>query len=99
MAYFGTNAHILGGIGCSYWTYQEIKDIQPLLGMMAMLFAVDTLSVLLNFICIWFATKKNMIDEFYRVLGDYWYLMAIKLSFNLVTIFSGRDVNVAADST
>ena len=99
MAYFGPNANILGGIGCSYWAFKAIDEIWPLLGMMIVLFAVDTFSVALNFVWIWRATKKNTIPEFYRVFGSYWYLMAIVLSFNLVANFAGRDVNFASDLT
>ena len=99
MAYYGPNNQILGGIGCSYWTYEAIEDIRPLFGIMALLFGVDTFSVLVNFALIWIMTKKNLISEFFLLLGNYGYLMAIKLGFNLAVYFAGRDINFAADST
>ena len=66
---------------------------------MALLFGVDTFSVLVNFALIWIMTKKNLISEFFLLLGNYGYLMAIKLGFNLAVYFAGRDINFAADST
>ena len=69
MAYYGPNANILAGIRSSFWG-EKIEDIGNLYSLLFILFAFDTISVVVTSICIWKAANVNMIREISRVLGD-----------------------------
>ena len=99
IAYYGPNSRILGNIGCSYWSYQEIEDISILFGTMLLLFSFDTLSVLINFLCLQRTVNMNMVQNFYQVLQKYWFYMAIKLGYYMSTLFVSLDINFGSDGT
>ena len=98
-AYNGPNSHILGNVGNSYWSYQEIDDIGALFWTMFLLFSVDIISVLLNSVCLWKMVHLSMIRNFHGVLKQYWFYMAIKLGYYMSTLFISLDVNFASDGT
>ena len=98
MAYYGPNAHILSNVGNNYWS-KPIEDIGPLFTLMVVLFAIDTLSAVVNSFFIWTIVKVNIIRELYRVLRKYWFFMAIKLAFNVATYFQGNDINFGHDNS
>ena len=98
MAFYGPNAKIFSNIGNTYWS-QEIKDLAPLLLTMFGLFAIDTLSVIINSICLWKMANINVIQEFCRVIRKYWLTLAIFLTANVTIYFSANDINGGIDKT
>ena len=98
MAYYGPNAHILANVGNTYWS-TKIEDIDPILGTMAILFAFDTLNVLINSFCLWKVVQVNMIQEFSRVFTSYWHFLAIALGLNMTGYFASTDINLGVDGT
>ena len=98
MAYYGPNANILANVGNNYWS-KKIKDIDPVLGTMTILFAFDTLNVLINSFCLWKVVRVNMIHEFCGVLRRYWYFQAIALGLNMTAYFASTDINLGVDGT
>ena len=99
MAYFGPNGHLLGNIRNSYWSYKEIEDVSNVFTTMFIIFAVDSLSVLVNSLCLWKKKHLRMHREFLRIFKKYWMFMAIKLGFNMSTYFCGNDINFGLDGT
>ena len=99
IAYYGPNSRILGNVGCSYWSYQEIEDISVLFGTMLLLFSFDTLSVFINSFCLHKIINMNMIQNFYQVLQKYWFYMAIKLGYYMSSLFVSLDINFGNDGT
>ena len=98
MAFYGPNAHILSTVGNTYWS-EKIEDIGYLFLVMFGLFAIDTLSAVINSLWLWKMVKLNMFQEFSRVLDEYWRFMAIKLAVNMVVYFSANDINLGQDRT
>ena len=98
MAFYGPNAHILSTVGNTYWS-EKIEDIGYLFVVMFGLFAIDTLSAVINSLWLWKMVKLNMFQEFSRVLEEYWRFMAIKLAMNMVVYFSANDINLGQDRT
>ena len=96
MAYYGPNSHLLSNIGRTHWG-EEIKDIRLLFLTMSTLFAIDTLSVLINSICLWKAIKVNMLSEFSSVLSKYWYFMAFILAHHMNSYIASTDINFGGD--
>ena len=98
MAYYGPNARLFSNIRNDYWS-TEIEDLGPLFVTMSTLFGVDILSVMINSFCIWKFVNVNMISEFFRVLKNYWYMMALSLSANMSGYFCTIDINMGNDPT
>ena len=98
MAFNGPNANIFSNIANTYWS-QDIKDLAPLLLTMFGLFAIDTLSVLINSYCLWKMANINVIQEFCRVIRKYWLTIAIFLTTNMTIYFSANDINNGIDKT
>ena len=98
MAYYGPNDHLFSNIGNSYWS-EEINDIVPVFLTMAILFSFDTLSFLITVFCVWKFSKVNMLQEFCRMIGQYWYFMAVNLAQLVVNYISAIDVNFGMDVT
>ena len=98
IAFYGPNAHILSNVGNTYWS-KPIEDIGYLFLVMFGLFAFDTLSAVINSLWLWKMVKLNMLQEFSRVLKEYWLFMAVKLAFNMMVYFSANDINFGMDRT
>ena len=98
MAYFGPNAHILVNVGCDFWG-QEIKDIDAIFISMLLLFAFDTVSVILTSILLWRMIHVNMMQKFCSALGKCWLYFTVKLGYALMISYFGQDVNVGMDAT
>ena len=88
MAYYGPNAHLFSNIGSSYWG-EIIEDLWPLFATMAFLFAVDTLSILFNSLCISRATNKNILSDFLRISDNkVWLLYVNQFCIHYEYVFS-----------
>ena len=96
VAYYGPNAHILATVGNNYWS-KEMEDIGYLFLVMFGLFAFDTLSAGINSFCLWKIVNINMAQEFCRMFEQYWFFMAVKLSYNMSMYFAPNDVNSGMD--
>ena len=98
MAYYGPNAHLLSTIGNAYWS-KPMKNIGPVFITMLILFAIDTLSVVINSYLIWKFTNVNMVQSFCRVLSKYWFMLAMTLGMSMIKLFSGKDINFGSDKS
>ena len=77
---------------------KPIEDIGPLFTLMVVLFAIDTLSAVVNSFSIWTIMNVNIIRELYRVLRKYWFFMAIFLATYASSYFHGNDINFGMDN-
>ena len=98
MAYYGPNVILFTNIGNHFWG-KPIEDINHLFHTMLILFGVDTVSVVINSICLWKVMNISMIQEFYEVLIKYWFFMAIKLTFSVTNYFASNDINFGGDAS
>ena len=98
MAYYGPNAHLFSNVGSSYWG-KELKEITPFFITMSILFAVDTLSVIINALWLWKVANVNMLKEFCQVLNKYWFLIAFPLGQCMAFNFATNDINLGIDIT
>ena len=98
MAYHGPNRNLFAGIGSTYWG-EEIEDLGLEIQSMITLFTVDVLSVVVTSLLIWNATKINMLQEFHRLLGNYWIFMVVRFALNDVAFMSALDINFGTDTS
>ena len=96
MAYYGVNAKLLINIGCTFWG-RPIENIEQVFINMGILFAVDTVSVVVNSTLLWKVMNVDMFREFAAVLAKYWHFIAVKLAHLMARHFGSNDVNLGAD--
>ena len=85
-------------IGNNYWS-EVIKSMKPLYVTMFILFAVDALSMAINSLCLWKMVSINIIQEYCRVVCNYWFFLVIYLSLNMTFYLVTTDVNFGMDGT
>ena len=97
-AYYGPNSHLFINIGSDFWG-QKIEDISSVFYPMSILLTFDTVSIVVTSLCILKITNINILQEFNKLIGRYWLIMAVKLSFTMASYFGGTDVNWGMDAT
>ena len=98
MAYYGPNAHLFSNIGSSYWG-TNIENFRSLIATMALLFAIDTLSIFINAFCIWKAISINILPDFPRIIIKYGLYMSITFASNINLYLASTDINLGMDQT
>ena len=98
MAYYGPNAELLGNVRARQWTYR-IKDITWTFKVMIGLFSIDIVCLVLNASIIWIYCNMNLFKETSSVMKKYWYILAVKMVFEVWFNFYPNDVNFANDGT
>ena len=98
LAYYGPNAHLFSNIGNNYWN-DEIENIGPVYLTMTILFGVDMLSFFITVICFWKIAKIDVLQEFCRMIGKYWYYMAIILAAITAVGIITTDINLGMDES
>ena len=94
IGYYGYNGTILGNIKNGYWEYQPIDNIGYLFQMMVLLFGVDVLSFLINYLILSTMTNVNLFSEFCRIMNKYWQFIAVCFALNMMTMFLTKDINL-----
>ena len=98
MAYFGQNDNLFTNIGSGLWG-EKITDINSVFLTMLVLFVADTVSAVVNSICLWKLIKVNIMQEFSRILRKYWVFVVIKSAYYMSSYFIGLDINIGNDSS
>ena len=99
MIYYGPNSGIFGNVGISIWGYKKVEDVQWLFIILFLLFSIDTLSVAVNAYCLRIFCGFNIVQEFARVLKQYWFILFVQLTQNVWGSFAMNDINLGMDTT
>lgn len=99
MAYYGPNAELIGNVRNGYWQYKPVEDVSRTFLVTFGLFAVDFVSLSLNWSILWNCCHVNLFKEFCIVMKKYWHILAIKLVSNIYLFFVYNDVNFGNDTT
>ena len=98
LAFYGPNASIISNVGNTYWS-KKIENITPLFSTMFILFAVDTSSVVINFIALWKMMNVNLLHKISQVLEKNRLFFAISLAHKISAYFITSDINVGMGGT
>ena len=93
------NSTILGNVKNEYWDYKKVDDVGYLLQMMSLLFAVDTISVIVNSIILRKLADLNLLQVFCRTIKKYWLFIALKHGLNFSLHYALNDINLGVDTT
>ena len=77
MAFYGSNAEILGNIKLNIWHHQsQILDIETFVWNLLLLFFVDIFSFATNGILIWKYCHINVFAVLLKIQKSFWFFMA-----------------------
>ena len=78
IAYYGPNANILGNVGCEIWQYKKIEDFRAFIMPVAEMALIDTGSVILAGISLWWFCRINLWTEYCKTIKKYWVTLAFR---------------------
>ena len=99
MAFYGPNAELLGNVKSEYWQYEAVEDVNWTFLVMLGLFLIDIVCLALSLSILWIFSKVNLFEEFCSVLQKYWYILAVKLVYDVYLHFYIHDINFGYDLT
>ena len=86
IAFYGTNAEIIGGVKFSDWQYQEVVDIGSYLYESGMMFIADFLCTMVTGILLWKFNLINMLEEIYKLVSIFWPFISINMAGTMFTV-------------
>ena len=78
LAYYGPNKNILGNVGCSIWHYKKIDDLHAFLMPVAEMALLDSASVMLAGMSLWWFCHISIWKEYCRIIKQYWTYLALR---------------------
>ena len=81
IAYYGPNAEILGSVKMTLWHYKSVMDIGNYMKNLFILFGVDFLSLIINWIILWTTCNTNMFKIFQKIQSEFWLIMAVQQAY------------------
>ena len=80
-AYYGPNATILGNIRNSYWTYEEIQDIDKSLAVVFKIAFIDLIIALVCGVMLWVCCRINLFHVFCTIMKTNWIFISLIIAF------------------
>ena len=99
MAYYGPNAELLGNVKSDYWQYEAVQDVSWTFLVMLGLFSMDIVCLTFNSSILWIFCRVNLFVEFCSLMQKYWYILAVKLVYDVYIHFFIHDINFGYDLT
>ena len=91
IVFYGPNHDVMGNVGCDYWTFQKVEDLNAFLMPVLLMALVDCSSGLVSGVLLWKYCRINIVREYCIVIRRYWailgllgaaYLFSVQLLFN-----------------
>ena len=86
LAFYGPNYETIGNVGCSYWTFQGITDLNSLFMPVIVMALIDFGSAVVSGILLWKWCRINIFKEYCKVIKCYWVIIALSGAFNLYKV-------------
>ena len=77
MASYGPNSQLFGGINITIWHWTSTINLDDATFYLAMLFAIDSCSLIINSIMLWIFCRINCFNYYLLLAKGYWIIMAI----------------------
>ena len=77
IVFYGPNHDVMGNIGCDYWTFQKVDDLNTFLMPVLLMALVDCSSVLISGVPLWKYCRINIVREYCSVIQRYWALLGL----------------------
>ena len=93
VAYYGPNATILGNIRNSYWTYEEIQDIDKSLAVVFKIAFIDLIIALVCGVMLWVCCRINLFHVFCTIMKTNWIFISLIIAFIMSRVCYEKYVN------
>ena len=77
IVFYGPNHDVIGNVGCGYWSFQKIEDLNTFLLPVMLMAFLDTASVIISGALLHIYCNTNILLEYCRVVKRYWMILAI----------------------
>ena len=87
-AYFGPNNDIIGGVGCSIWTYHKLEELLDVFLPVLEMALFDSGSLIITGCLLWNFRRINIVLQYCKTIKKYWMYLAIgsAVYLNMVSI-------------
>ena len=82
IAYYGPNAEIMGNVKLTIWHFKSVLDIENYMTNLFMLFSVDFISLILNWIILKTTCNINMFQTFQKLQSEFWLIIAVQQAYS-----------------
>ena len=86
IAYYGPNAETLGNVKLDLWHFKPVLDIKNYMKNLFMLFSVDFMSLVINWIILRRTCNINIFKIFKKLQSEFWLIMAAQQAFSLAQV-------------
>ena len=81
IAYYGPNAETLGNVKLDLWHFKPVLDIKNYMKNLFMLFSVDFMSLVINWIILRRTCNINIFKIFKKLQSEFWLIMAVQQAY------------------
>ena len=86
IAYYGPNAEILGNVKLDLWQYKPILDFGNYMQNLLILFSVDFMSLIMNWIILQTICNINIFKVLKKIQSEFWLIMAVQQAYSLTEV-------------
>ena len=83
IAYYGPNAEILGCVKLTLWHYKSVLDIEKYMKNIFLLFSIDFMSLMMNWIILKTTCNINIFKSFQILQSEFWLIMVVQQAYSL----------------
>ena len=88
IAYYGPNAEILGNVKLDLWQYKPILDFGNYMQNLLILFSVDFMSLIMNWIILQTICNINIFKVLKKIQSEFWLIMAVQQAYSLTEVIN-----------
>ena len=86
IAYYGPNAEIMGNVKLTLWHFKSVLDIENYMKNLFMLFSLDFISLVINWIILKTTCNINMFKTFQKLQSEFWLIMAVQQAYSTAEV-------------
>ena len=85
-AFYGPNYDKLGSVGCNYWTFKKVDDIDSFLTPVVFMEIVDFGTAVISGILLYRLCHINILKEYCRTIKRFWVTIAFSGATNILSV-------------
>ena len=86
IAYYGPNAEIMGNVKLTLWHFKSVLNIEKYMKNLFMLFSLDFISLVINWIILKTTCNINMFKTFQKLQSEFWLIMAVQQAYSTTEV-------------
>ena len=77
IVFYGPNHDVMGNVGCDYWTFQKVEDLNAFLMPVLLMTLVDCSSGLVCGVLLWKFCRINILLRCCKIMDSYWKIISV----------------------